>query len=141
MTYQWEPELPALAALSDADAVAAINVMAVEVIEPIRSSEILAWSAAEGRFARVDEATSHVDAGIRSLAMAAKLLLTRDGTSLDLNLPDRAGMVDALVAAGVMTADDKTSLYQLATITRPKYSTASPATDHQVNQARARMGA
>jgi len=118
---EWIEELPALVALSDAEAADAINAMTVEELLPISSAELLAWSAAEGRFARVDDATQHVNPAIRSLACAAKLLLIRDGTSLDPAKVDRAAMLDSLVAAGVLTDADKASLYVLATVTRKKY--------------------
>ena len=118
---EWIDELPALAELSDAEAADAINAMTVEELLPISSAELLAWSAADGRFARVDDATQHENAAIRSLACAAKLLLTRDGTSLDLDKHDRAAMLDSLVTVGVLTEADKASLYVLATVTRKKY--------------------
>jgi hypothetical protein len=50
------------------------------------------------------------------LAQAAYLIVTRDGTTLDLNLADRVAMLDSLVAAGVLTDADRTSLDALATV-------------------------
>jgi len=130
---EWIEELPALSKLTDAEAAEAMNAMTVEKLLPISSAELLAWSAANGRFARVDDATGHANVMIRSLACAAKLLLTRDGTSLDLNKLDRVAMLDSLVAVEVLTEADKASLYALATVTRKKYSHLGP---HHVAYAR-----
>jgi hypothetical protein len=121
MSYPWKSELPALSELSDQEAADAINALTIEVLEPITSAELLAWSAVAGRFAKLDAATESENADVRSLANAAKLLLMRDGTVLDLSLSDRAAMVDALVSVGVLTVEDKASLYGLATVTRAKY--------------------
>ena len=41
----------------------------------------------------------------------------RDGTDLDLNLPDRAAMLDTLVSSGILDQSDKDDLYTIATRT------------------------
>jgi len=92
-----------------------LNEPTIEQLGPIASTELLAWSGQGGRFARIARAAESGDDGLASLANAAKVLILRDGTALDLSLPDRAAMLDALVAAEVLTADDKASLYALAT--------------------------
>jgi len=53
---------------------------------------------------------------IKSVAQAAYLTITRDDTTLDLNLADRVALLDALVSYNVLTADDKASLESLATV-------------------------
>jgi hypothetical protein len=85
--------------------------------EPISSAELLAWSASDARLQNIKNAAENgATDDLKSLAQAAYLIVTRDGTTLDLNLADRLAMLDSLVAAGVLTADDRTSLDALATV-------------------------
>lgn len=89
----------------------------------ITSAELLAWSAqaSDGDRPRIvkirEAAASHQVEAIKALAIAADLMISRDATGLDLNLPDRVAMLDALVAGGVLSASDKTSLTAKATET------------------------
>ena len=90
-----------------------------DVLFSIRSDNLLAWSAMGGRFMKIkrameDEAQSDE---IRSIAWAAMKMVERDGTDLDLNLSDRAAMLDALVASGILSESDKDDLYDAATQT------------------------
>jgi len=94
-----------------------LNAAKVPVLESIPSTELLAWSAAEDRFYNIEVCANGDPKPIRSIAKVALLLISRDGTSLDLNLPDRVAFVDTLVAEGVLTVADKASLYTLATRT------------------------
>jgi hypothetical protein len=85
--------------------------------EPISSAELLAWSASDSRLQNIKNAAENgTTDDLKSLAQAAYLIVTRDGTTLDLNLADRVAMLDSLVAAGVLTADDRSSLNALATV-------------------------
>jgi hypothetical protein len=85
--------------------------------EPISSAELLAWSASDARLQNIKNAAENgATDDLKSLAQAAYLIVTRDGTTLDLNLADRVAMLDSLVAAGVLTAADRTSLDALATV-------------------------
>ena len=85
--------------------------------DPISSAELLAWSASDARLQNIkDAAENGATDDLKSLAQAAYLIVTRDGTTLDLNLADRVAMLDSLVAAGVLTAADRTSLDSLATV-------------------------
>lgn len=85
--------------------------------EPISSAELLAWSASNARLQNIKNAAENgATDDLKSLAQAAYLIVTRDGTTLDLNLADRVAMLDSLVAAGVLTAADRTSLDALATV-------------------------
>lgn len=82
----------------------------------ISSAELLAWAAADGRLASI-KAT--IDGGVddtaKSLAEAAYMMISRDGTSLDLSLADRVAMLDGLVAYGILSADDKSDLVSKST--------------------------
>ena len=85
--------------------------------EPISSAELLAWSASDGRLQSIKNAAENgATDDLKSLSQAAYLIVTRDGTTLDLNLADRVAMLDSLVAAGVLSSDDRTSLETLATV-------------------------
>ena len=82
-----------------------------------RSAELLAWSASNARLQNIKNASENGSTDdLKALAQAAYLIVTRDGTTLDLNLADRVAMLDSLVAAGVLTNDDRTSLETLATV-------------------------
>ncbi len=119
MNYQAlrdELALPAYEGLTDQQAANLLNAKTVSQTQPISSAELLAWSGAGGRFQRIADAADNtaLPGEVRSLAHVARELIRRDGTSLDLSLPDRVGLLDGLVAASILTADDKTSLEELA---------------------------
>jgi len=85
--------------------------------EPISSAELLAWSASDARLQKIKNASeSGADDTIKSIALAAYLMITRGDTTLDLNLADRMALLNALVSYGVLTADDKTALESLAVV-------------------------
>ena len=90
-----------------------------DAIFPIKSDNLLAWSAMNGRFMKIKNLAE--DSGqsdeIRSIAWASMKMIERDGTDLDLNLSDRAAMLDILVSAGVLDQSDKDDLYAMATRT------------------------
>ncbi len=97
-------------------AVSEINAKNRTKLVPISSAELLAWSAGAGRYEKLMVAFNSGTAGLVSLAHAALELIRRDGTELDLGLPDRMGMIDTFVAAGVFDAADKQSLIDLASV-------------------------
>lgn len=94
-----------------------LNAATITKLEPIPSSELLAWAAAGDRFYSIETIANSGPKPIHSIAKVALLLISRDNTTLDLNLPDRVAFIDALVAGAVLTADDKASLYALASRT------------------------
>lgn len=90
-----------------------------DILSPIKSDNLLAWSAMGGRFMkikRVAEDETQSDE-IRSIAWAAMKMIERDGTDLDLNLSDRAAMLDTLVSSEILSESDKDDLYDVATRT------------------------
>jgi len=90
-----------------------------DVLFSIKSDDLLAWSAANGRFMkikRVAEDETQSDE-IRSIAWASMKMIERDETDLNLNLSDRASMLDVLVAATILSQADKDDLYAMATQT------------------------
>lgn len=110
---------PAYAELSDQAAADVINAKTVDVLRPVSSASLLAWSAADGRYRKLEAATADTSSPVYSLASAAFLMIRRDATELDLNLPDRVALLAALVAAGVLSQGDADAIYVLATHTIP----------------------
>ena len=83
----------------------------------VSSAELLAWAASNGRLASIRAAIDGgVDNTAKSLAEAAYMMVSRDGTSLDLSLADRVAMLDGLVAYGILSADDKSDLVSKSTV-------------------------
>jgi len=103
--------------LDDTAVAVSLNEKTRSKLEPISSAELLAWSASNARLQKIKTAVeSGADDTIKSVAQAAYLMITRDDTTLDLNLADRVALLDALVSYSVLTAEDKTSLESLATV-------------------------
>jgi len=103
--------------LDDTAVAVSLNEKTRSKLEPISSAELLAWSANNARLQKIKTAAeSGADDTIKSVAQAAYLMITRDDTTLDLNLADRVALLDALVSYSVLTAEDKTSLESLATV-------------------------
>jgi len=80
---------------------------------------LLAWSgqASSGdrpRIIKIEEGKANADEQCAALCITAEQMIMRDNTSLDLNLPDRVAMLNALVAFGVLSEADKTSVNALA---------------------------
>lgn len=101
------------------DAAEQINVKNRTKINPIGSAELLAWSgqASDGdrpRIIKIQEGKSNADEQCAALCITAEQLIMRDNTSLDLNLADRVAMLNALVAFGVLSAADKSSIDAIA---------------------------
>jgi hypothetical protein len=109
----------AIAAGDHAAIAATINAKTASVLRPVSSAALLAWSAANGRYRKLEVATADETAAFYSLASAAFLMIRRDATELDLNLPDRVTLLGALVAYNVLSQADADAIYALATHTIP----------------------
>ena len=83
----------------------------------INSRVLLAWSAAEGRRLKLENAAINVATNdlVKSACLAALDMIHRSDTMLDLNDASQSGLLDALVAGSVLSAEDRTSLYTIAT--------------------------
>ncbi len=112
------------ATMTDEQVASDLNTVYRTRIVPIASTELLAWSGGgaddatgtASRYERIeDAATNHASPTVRGVAKAALRLIERDNTLLDLNLPDRQAMLDALVSGGVITTAEKDDLYAIAT--------------------------
>ncbi len=96
-----------------------INALNRTRINAIGSAELLAWSgqASSGdrpRIIKIEEGKANADEQCAALCITAEQMIMRDNTSLDLNLPDRVAMLNALVAYGVLSAADKASIDALS---------------------------
>jgi len=104
-------------AMSDEQVAQSLNNEDRSKTVPISSAELLAWSAGNGRLAAIKAAIDGgVDKTAKSLAEAAYMMISRDGSSLDLSLADRVAMLDGLVAYGILSADDKSDLVSKSTV-------------------------
>ena len=97
-----------------------INALNRTRIVPISSAELLAWSgqASTGdrpRITKIEEGMQSQNESVAAICKVADATINRDSTQLDLNLPDRVAMVDALVVASILSTDDEASLYAIAT--------------------------
>lgn len=94
----------------------------VDVLQPIPSTTLLRWGAQNARLARLrDAAENHASDDVRSIADAAVLTVERGDTSIDMADPLHVGLVDGLIAGGVLTEGDKADLVDEATATRPRW--------------------
>ena len=105
---------------AEADVAASeINALNRTRINAIGSAELLAWSgqASSGdrpRIIKIEEGKANADEQCAALCITAEQMIMRDNTSLDLNLPDRVAMLNALVSYGILSAADKASIDALA---------------------------
>lgn len=120
-----DPLLVGYSGMSSAQVAGKLNEKNRTFMRVLDSAELLAWAAQNERLYHVtraaeqgvDRSGAALPPAVASIAMAAHRMLLRDNARLDLNLPDRVAMVDALVAGNVLTAADKTDLMTLATVT------------------------
>ncbi|MCC6579232.1 MAG: hypothetical protein IT440_02235 [Phycisphaeraceae bacterium] len=92
----------------------------VSQLRPITSASLLAWATSSGRILRLEQAAQNTQLSdeVRNIARAAVLLIERDGTSLDMSRRDIADAVSSLVAAGVLTTDERDELIAMASCNR-----------------------
>ena len=104
--------------MTDEEVAESLNALTQTKLVPITSAELLAWSGTDGRLSRIEVAQTDEDlpTTVQCVAKVAYRMICRDGTSLDLSKDDRVAMLAALVAYDVLTADDKASLIELATV-------------------------
>lgn len=108
------------AAMTDAQRMAALTAKTRSRPRRLSSLDLLLWGGADGRLARVRKAAQKAppydglpDAA-HAVAIVADALVTRQDAGFDPSLPSHLAMVDALVAAQVLTAGDRTALLALA---------------------------
>ncbi len=89
--------------------------------ESVVSSELLAWAGESQRLKSIQAAAlAHASDDVMNIARVVDVMVRRDGTAFDANLPDRIVMLDALVAGAVLSAADKASLLSMATKTQSR---------------------
>ena len=82
-----------------------LNEPGAAVFVPRSSKALLSFSAATGIFAKILTGTKSADAATAGLCEAARLLVTREDTELDLADPDHLAMLHALAASRTITGD------------------------------------
>lgn len=115
-----DPVSMGYAALSDADAAAAINLADLAYTVPLNSRTSLSWAMRTGRLWDIEKATTTGTPAIQSIALGVKHLLGRSDTEIDMGNSDHVAMIDGLVAAGVLDAADKAELVTMATSQRSR---------------------
>lgn len=130
---------PANAGRADAEVLAWLRAD-IQILVPLDSRKLLRWGGAGGRLAKLEDAASNQElpAAVRAVARAAVLVVSREDTQLELADPNHEALVDALVQATVLTADDKAELLAMAsqTITRASLAGESDPSLQQVANAR-----
>tara|TARA_R100000951_G_scaffold108630_2_gene104956 strand:+ start:404 stop:865 length:462 start_codon:yes stop_codon:yes gene_type:complete len=96
-----------------------INTLNIAIIRAIRSTELLAWSGQASigdrpRIIKIEEGKANPDEQCVALCITAEEMIKRDNTELDLNIPDRVAMLNALVQYDVLSQADKQSLEAIA---------------------------
>jgi len=110
-----DPLTKGYSSMTDQAITDSLNTVDITIKEVISSSEMLAWSGGGARYMKLKNgADSGADDTIKSICWAALEMIKRDGTTFDFNLSDRVAMLDALVTASVLSAEDKTALEALA---------------------------
>lgn len=89
-------------------------------LRTLDAGDLNAWAAGAARYRKLEKAMEGVaPVGVtdetRSIARAAWRMVDRDSSQFEPNNAEQEGLVDALVAAGVLTAGDKTALWTRAT--------------------------
>ena len=138
MAYPWESELPALAALSDEDAAAAINALTVVARRPVPREQLKKYIYLNGIWYAMQKAAN--DAATPEQAKAVlqsglAYLSDPDFTTYDMDDPQGAAMISQLVAIGVCSQDQAAAVNAMANVTTPKYPNG--ATPAEVKAARA----
>lgn len=118
-----DPLAVGYAGMTDQQAADSLSAASRSQIVPISSAELLAWSGAGAtdgivkcRYERIqDAAAAHATHSVRGACIAALGLIERDGTSLDLSLPDRVSMLNAIVGANVLTAQEQAEIEAMGT--------------------------
>ncbi len=98
----------------------------VDTLVPLDSRKLLRWGGAGGRLARLEDAAANAElpVEVRAVARAAVLVVSREDTQLELADPNHEALVDALVASGVLTVEDKAQMIAMATKPAPRYEAA-----------------
>ncbi|MDP3950218.1 hypothetical protein [Microbacterium sp.] len=121
-TLRTELQDPRYAAMSDEQAAAELNTANRSRLRTLARRDLLLWAAQGERLVNLEEAAKGIrPVGIKrdrkNIAMAGIQLLTSDTAELNLADPLQMGLVDLLVAEGVLVAGDKTALVAAATET------------------------
>lgn len=103
--------------------VASLNSEDISTKKPVSSAELLAFVGGNQRLKKLkDGIVGGPTDDIKNICDVAVKLIERDDTQFDFDKVDRVAMLDALVAVGIWSAQDKIDLENLATQTQSRAS-------------------
>lgn len=109
-----DPNNIGYSSMSAQEIVSYLNTKNISQNYPIPSATLLAWSGQNSRLVNIKNASNHENPTIANIAEVAYLMIVRSDTKLDLGLSDRIQMLGALVAAGILTTDDRDELLMMS---------------------------
>ncbi len=111
---------PEYAGLSDEDCATIINAKTVSYRKPVETAAVKAYSIREGFWAAIDDACDSDTQATRRLARNVRAWIEDAAgklPSLDMDAPATVAMLDGLVAASLITADQRTALLAMGDAT------------------------
>lgn len=116
-----ELALPKYSGMTDDQILASLTTKDVSKLRVLNAHDLNAWGAGNARhikFRKAKDGIAPFD-GLTdeqmAIAVAAWRMVDRDDTELDCENAEHIGLVDAMIAAGVLTAQDKADLITRAT--------------------------
>ena len=102
----------------DAAKQVSLNEEVIPSLVPLDSRDMLLWSSQAGRAARLLDAgvNTLLPDSIRTIAIVADRMITREDTILDLNKAEHMGAILALQAGGVLIQTDVDAIVGMATV-------------------------
>lgn len=121
---QTELQKLSYAGLDDAAAADAINAQSVEVVGSVTQAWLLTYMGVQALLVPIEATANNAELGlshpIRNACRACMIYLTSGlGAPFDCADPSNAAMMDALIAAGLMTAQHKADVLARATSATP----------------------
>jgi hypothetical protein len=130
---------PAFAGKTDAEIATLLNTKGSPVPGVVEPSALLRWGAASGVRAKIEDVAGTLNHPLRSVCLAVRDQLSTGVIGLSVGSPDVVAMLDGLVAATVMTAQQKADVIALGSTPAPSWSDAewgSPVTTADITIAR-----
>jgi hypothetical protein len=149
MNYQWVHDEIQSRHLdwNDSNAAIAAELNAITTTGTPRlltSAQLMNWAVKRGVFPKVQAALKNAEtpAPVLRIAEIAEVMVNNGDKSFDAGDADHLAMIDAMIAAGLATADDKTALLAYAattiTISQAEPTVGRPITADDVRIARKR---
>jgi hypothetical protein len=106
---------PTFTGKSDQQVADALNALTeTEALPAVPLPQVAIWAARTGVRGRIEAAASNPNSPVQGICLMLRDFFSGlTGPALELDNPDNLAMLDALVASGVMTADNRTTLLAL----------------------------